>query len=257
MEGIRAVFFDIDGTLIGRGMPNIPPRARSAMRAAQARGVKMCLCTGRTPDELAQFEAYPFDAFAVMNGQYCYTPDKTLRLHALAKRDVRTLVELLETEDFACGFVELHRAYVNRVTEHVTRMFAGSHLPVPPVGDPRDALVADVYQVNLFTTPEHEAQILHRLPGCEAKRWCPTYADVIARGGGKGHGVRAILAHFGISPEQALSVGDGENDIDMFHVTAHSAAMGNAAEIVRTSATYVTARYDQDGIVQALSHFGL
>ena len=34
-------------------------------------------------------------------------------------------------------------------------------------------------------------------------------------------------------------------------------AMGNANEVVKAQADYITASVDEDGIVQALKHFGL
>ena len=54
-----------------------------------------------------------------------------------------------------------------------------------------------------------------------------------------------------------MAFGDGENDIDMLHYAGIGVAMGNASDLVKSNADYVTADIDDDGIEKALKHFGI
>ena len=65
------------------------------------------------------------------------------------------------------------------------------------------------------------------------------------------------MEKYGISLEETMAFGDGENDMDMLKFVQVGVAMGNADEAVKTSADYVTAHIDEDGVAKALHHFGL
>ena len=44
---IKIVFFDIDGTLIDIGAKGMSPKTREALLGLKARGIKICVATGR------------------------------------------------------------------------------------------------------------------------------------------------------------------------------------------------------------------
>ena len=94
-------------------------------------------------------------------------------------------------------------------------------------------------------------------PGLEVMRWHPDFVDIISPGGGKDQGMDAILDFFGISLEDTMAFGDGENDIPMLRHAHVGVAMGNADALVRSHADFVTGTVDEDGILSALEHFGL
>lgn len=95
------------------------------------------------------------------------------------------------------------------------------------------------------------------MPGCESMRWCDGFFDVIPKGSKKSGGIDKIIAHYGIRLEETIAFGDGGNDIDMLQHAGIGIAMGNAADNVKTAADYVTTSVDNDGILNALKHFGI
>ena len=48
--------------------------------------------------------------------------------------------------------------------------------------------------------------------------------------------------------------GDGYNDQAMFREVGHGIAMGNAVDVLKEKATYITDNFDQEGILKALYH---
>ena len=74
----KCIFLDIDGTLTPAGS-NIPPdSALRAIRAAQAKGHMVFLCTGRNPDMLAPVLAYGFDGAVACAGGRVFAGDRVL-----------------------------------------------------------------------------------------------------------------------------------------------------------------------------------
>ena len=54
-----------------------------------------------------------------------------------------------------------------------------------------------------------------------------------------------------------MAFGDGENDIDMIRYAGIGVAMGNGIKNLKSAADYITTDIDDDGIENALKHFGL
>ena len=69
--------------------------------------------------------------------------------------------------------------------------------------------------------------------------------------------VERAAAYYGISKEQILIFGDGENDMEMLEYAGIGVAMGNAEEKVKQCADYVTGDTDKGGIPSALRHYGI
>ena len=54
-----------------------------------------------------------------------------------------------------------------------------------------------------------------------------------------------------------MAFGDGGNDVSMLRHVGIGVAMGNAGDEARRAADYVTTSVDEDGILNALRHFGV
>lgn len=68
----RAIFFDIDGTLLGRDK-RMPPSTLHALKKARENGALLFVATGRvTPMTYFLRDYFDFDGFAAMTGQYCF-----------------------------------------------------------------------------------------------------------------------------------------------------------------------------------------
>ena len=67
----------------------------------------------------------------------------------------------------------------------------------------------------------------------------------------------ALLARYGIAPEEAMAFGDSENDASMLRAVGLGVAMGNATPAAREAARYVTDDAENDGIYHALKHFDI
>lgn len=259
---IKAVFFDIDGTIVPFGENKMLNSTVEALDTLKSRGVKLFIATGRSPANLKYLQSvldYNFDGFVSMNGQYCYSGDIIIREQWFSKRNFPMLLKYLDEKNIACNFVELDYFYINRINSKVKMIRAAlsKSLNFEPVDDQRRSLTHKIYQLSAYIDKEDEDELVRHFPGSKALRWSPAFADIIPEDGGKDVGISKVIEYFGIKREETMAFGDGGNDIDMLKFCGIGVAMGNAGDDVKEAADYVTDDACSDGIYNALRHYGV
>lgn len=256
---IKAAFFDIDGTLLSHASNCVPPSTVEAIHALRQKGILVFLATGRHKPVLEALEplrGLPFDGAVTLNGQYCYNAEGLLYHRSIDREDLESLLSHLAHNPLACCFVEEDRMYINFHNDLVRKVHAAIHTPLPPLGDLLRCREHDVYQVILYAE-DAQLESLPQLCNTRITRWHYGGVDMIPASGGKAAGIRKVLEHYSISPQETIAFGDGENDIDMFHAVGTAVAMGNAPDTVKAQSSYVTDSVDDDGIFKALKHLGV
>ncbi len=258
---VKAIFFDIDGTLVSFKTHTIPQSTQDALRELKRKGIKLFIASGRPPFHLKmlieQFRDL-FDGYITLNGQYCYNKEGVvIHENHINKADLIALVEQLKDKDISCGFLELDYYYFNKITKAVKdlRELLGNTAPQATIDDVNRIYSHKTYQLNLFLPEETEQTITQYLPNCQSVRWCPIFTDLIPKDGGKPVGVKHILDYYNISLAESMAFGDGGNDKDMLQFVNIGVAMGNGRDETKAVADYVTSDVDDDGIVNALKHF--
>ncbi|RHR06737.1 Cof-type HAD-IIB family hydrolase [Pseudoflavonifractor sp. AF19-9AC] len=254
----KAIFFDVDGTLVSFQTHQVSPAVVDALHQLRAQGIKLFLATGRHPAMIGNVRSlFPFDGYMTLSGQLCTVGDQVVHSSPMEPQAVEELVSAARDGAFSCLFLEEKDIYLNLVNDLTRRFMGDLNLDMPPVRDPREALGKPLYQAVTFLTRENEHLLLSRAPHVKTTRWHPEFLDVIPTSGGKDQGMEAILNFLGIPLEQSMAFGDGENDLSMLRHAGIGVAMGTASQEVRQGADYVTGTVDEDGIVTALKHFGL
>ena len=78
MNDIRIAFFDVDGTLSNMKTGRISAKTLECLHRLQARGVRICIATGRGPCLVPQLGDVRADVFLTCSGALCRT---CCRLH--------------------------------------------------------------------------------------------------------------------------------------------------------------------------------
>lgn len=260
---IKALFFDIDGTLVSFETHKIPDSTIKALEAAKAKGIQIFISTGRPGviiNNLSSLqERNLIDGYITMNGGYCFVGDEVIYKSTIPATDVEALMSFCTERDFPCIVVGEHDICVCQPNELVKNIFHDFlKVDVIPVKTPEEAIQGkDVFQMTPFVTDDEEKEVLSSIPNCEIGRWYPAFADVTAKGNTKQKGIDEIIRHFGIRLEETMAFGDGGNDISMLRHAGIGIAMGNAKDDVKAAANYVTTDVDDNGIANALKHFGI
>lgn len=254
---IKAAFFDVDGTLLSHRTKQVPPSAREALEKLKAAGIQCVVSTGRMIQEMYRLPmgGVTFDAYITMNGQLTLDADRNpLYGMPLEGETKEFMLKLFRERKVPVILVEQDRLYLNYACQRVTDVQTAISSKVPPLGEYEGA---EIYQACVYVTGEEEQVLAPIRHSCEVTRWHDGGVDVIAKDGGKRTAVRRYLEELGITPEEAIAFGDGENDMGMLELAGIGVALGNAEEAVKKAADYVTADIDDDGVAKALKHFGL
>lgn len=259
MRSIRAIFFDIDGTLVSFKSHQVPPEVKEALARIQAKGVRIFIATGRMLPMITVVDDIPFDGYITYNGAYCVDGQKKLIYASpIPQVDLEAIVAYSQTNSFPVAFMKKEEMTINYVDERVRNLAQHVGVEVPRVEDPHITIQEPIYQLCIYVDEEKEQEILRTVfTHCASNRWSPVFADVNVTINNKQSGIDRILEHYGIDLQETMAFGDGGNDISMLKHVAVGVAMGNASDKVKASADYVTDSVDDQGIVHALAHFGL
>ncbi|KAM3332240.1 hypothetical protein ACQJBY_027817 [Aegilops geniculata] len=80
----------------------------------------------------------------------------------------------------------------------------------------------------------------------------PDMLELVPPATSKGTGVKILLDHLCISPDEVMAIGDGENDIEMLELASLGVALANGAEKTKAVANVIGATNDEDGVAQAI-----
>lgn len=261
---IKALFLDIDGTLVSFQTHCIPASAVEAIAAARRRGVKVFIATGRAPgfiNNLGELQDRELiDGYVTMNGGYCYVGGAVIHKQVIPAPEVKVILDYCEAHHITCTVVDEHRICACYPSETLRQVFVEYlHAKEVPAVTPTEALqlIPDVCQLSPFFDEKQEQEVRPFLPNCEIGRWHPAFVDVSALGCNKQLGIDLMCRHFGIDVADTMAFGDGGNDIPMLRHAGIGVAMGNANDPVKAEADYVTDTVDRDGIAKALQHFEL
>ena len=70
---VKAIFFDIDGTLVSFETHKIPASTQEALKTLRDKGIKIFIATGRPQCLINNLGDLEFDGYITVNGSYCFT----------------------------------------------------------------------------------------------------------------------------------------------------------------------------------------
>lgn len=257
-----AVFFDIDGTLLPDWRETIPAETMDAVRAAQANGHICILNTGRAYGTVdTHLREAGFDGIISGVGTRATFRGELIWQHEISEAGVRRVIEagrasgvriVYEGNDFTAydtfclplteaeqKLLDSYRAAGRRIAEF------GEH----------DCLPLAKFIVSPVRGGD-QAKFYSMIDGYAVIDYGNGWAEVVPEGYDKGSAMLRMLDHLGMTPEQAIAVGDSQNDIPMLRLTPKSVAMGNG-KAKEFPVSFVTLPCREGGIPHMLRHFGL
>lgn len=83
----------------------------------------------------------------------------------------------------------------------------------------------------------------------------PYFLEAYSPKTSKGLMLSKVAEYYGIKREEVIAMGDGENDLSMIEYAGMGIAMGNAVDIVKQKANFITKPNTEDGVAYALEKF--
>ncbi|MDQ7793962.1 MAG: HAD family hydrolase [bacterium] len=263
---IRALFFDLDGTLLTSDK-RIDPATGEALRQCRQNGIKVMVATGRSPllapalGLTAGEEELLADGGVFYNGG-CIIGAGQKRYSTMSARVARECCALFASYpevNFSVQMVGDVHSFRHRIDGPAFAIWGVDRAAVLPL----DAVRLDAVVKIMVFSPQSAlaglyAELGQRLDG-EANIYQTCNADfhaveVVASNVNKKLAVERVAGLYGIGGDELAVFGDGGNDVDMLRGFRHSVAMGNADPEVKAVARFVTRSNDAGGIPHALSN---
>lgn len=248
---IRAVFFDIDGTLLSYTTHQMLQSTIEAVEAMRQKGIRMFISSGRPMILIPHFPV-EFDGYITVNGGYCFVGDTVVHRNAIDTDDCERWLSYVEQQQMTTMCFTDKEMYINRIDPVSVALRDQLGFEMPPLRPLDEMRGKEVYQFIAVQPAERDAEVLSFLNRCRMPRWHHAFTDLIPCDSSKAVGIECMLSHFGIDREDSMAFGDGANDIEMLDYVGYGIAMGNAADIVKEHAKFTTDSADNDGIMKAL-----
>jgi len=257
------IFFDIDGTLVTEDeRAIIPESTREAIARTRRNGNLTFINSGRTAFNISdRVKALGFDGYICGCGTYIEYNGKVIFYRTIPKAECVRIAKLMRkcnvtpVYEHCNGYFFDDKAPMTDGLRYFMEVFVDSGIDVS--GRVEDSSFSfDKFVI--WTNPESDMELFKKEIGKDFSiidRGNGFYENV-PNGYSKATGIRMILEHLGLPMKNAYAIGDSMNDLPMLKAVPNSIAMGGA-EVIYPYVSYVTTGIEEDGIANALSHFGL
>ncbi|MCI1640164.1 MAG: Cof-type HAD-IIB family hydrolase [Bacteroidales bacterium] len=255
---IKAVFFDIDGTLVDFGREEMDDDTVSALDELRESGVLLFICSGRPRSLIHNLRDYRFDGICCMNGAAAFIGDEMIYSDPINMEDAGMIAKIVEENRIsAAAFLEkdVYLNFENDIYSDVKKLL---HLPFIPFKPMTEVIKEPVYEFTIYMDQLTETKSFKPfLKNISFPRWNASFSDAVPANASKAAAMNFMISRFGIKRDETMAFGDGGNDISMLKAAGIGVAMGNAGEDVKEAADFVTGDSCDDGVITALRHFGL
>lgn len=263
---LKALFFDLDGTLLTSGK-TVAPSTLTALSAMKKRGLRLFIATGRSPrlDMTLGWSADTLSLFdgGVFSNGACVMLDGQPRWAHIAPQAVAECVRLADQHGV---HISLHidngdHAFNFALPRSVWGPWGVTESNVVPLDESAFARTvkllffyenmvdfAALLPSALFT--DLQAAVGDRVSLYLTDKGCTIQAA--AKDVSKLTGVEAIRTALGLAEDEIAVFGDDLNDLPVLQRYPVSIAMDNAVPEAKAAARYTTRSCDADGIAHAL-----
>ena len=250
---IRAVVFDLDGTLLDENR-EISALNRRVIRDLRAQGIKVFLASGRTyMSMLPYYQSLDLDTPIISyNGAKIIYPDGEISESKLESQAVNTLVELSRSFQVHLNLYHDETWYTERA-QSTEAIFYAKTAGLTPVALTLDRLTEGATKALFIAEPEKLSEVkvavVERLGDQVAvTSSIRTFLEVLKRGVNKGQALQHVMRRYEIDLRDVVAFGDGLNDLEMLQEVGLGVAMENAYQELKVAADDIAPHHQRGGV---------
>ncbi len=200
---LRLVFCDVDGTLLPRGETAISPDIVDVLRRLTDRGITAAIASGRPYAQLRPlFGALAHRlVFICLDGALTMHRDCVLHKRPLPRKAARELLR-----QFPAAAVH------GRETVYCLGGAPATGRPITSLNEVGE----DFLKLELFSDREPQPDVSYRVAYRESG-----LTELVAPCANKGNAALTLMQKLGITADQAVAFGDGENDAELLAAVGH------------------------------------
>ena len=278
MKNGKVVFFDIDGTFWDWNWV-IPQSAKTAIIKLKENGHFPIICSGRAKGNICNKEllSLGFEGIVAACGNHVEYGGKVLYEKYLDDEIVRKIIEASEKCGVPIVLEGPRKHWISpkgfETDEFVTRMRNDMKENAVTLNGYESDIMINKFSGDVLVSSDFEKFkddlsvyfnfIEHGLtPDIDRRNdkdfdIVKAVFEVVPPGSSKAFGIKTLCDYLGTDPKDAYAFGDSNNDLEMIECVGTGIAMGNGTDSIKKIADYVTDDIWNDGIYNALVHFGL
>lgn len=271
---IRLIALDLDGTTLN-SRSELTPKTKAVLEAAIEKGVHVVVATGRT------FSAVPDEVKAIKGMEYICTSngaeirnlmDNTLIYSNYLKGEtIEKVVSILRKEDFMLEVFVDGIAYTDSVNYQKAVEGTLSYRNQKYIVDTRNP-VDDIYSfmlehkdsienVNVNFSDMNDKHrmkpVLEAIPDTTVTSSFDHNWEIGGATTSKAEALRNLCEMLELTADEIMAAGDSPNDGAMLSLAGMPVAVGNAKQVIKDQAKYITGTNDEDGVACAIEKFVL
>lgn len=252
----KAIFFDIDGTLMDSNTSTIPSSTIDALHQLQKQNIQIFVATSRCDGEFGNFTDYlnqlHFDGIISCGGAMMKYHGKTIQTEIMNSKDVHAIINYCEEHQLSIRYQSDINCHLHETpSKPVYDSFIYFYDYCPDVKKYDNENVVNLLG---FGTPKDYEAINALCEDVDGVCYDDAF-EFTKKGVNKAYGMHTMCEQLGIDIENIIAFGDAENDIAMLKEAGLGIAMGNACEECKKAADFITKRCENDGIAYALEYF--
>lgn len=263
----KLIALDMDGTLLTTDK-KVSERTEAAIKAAEEKGVKIVLASGRPllglnryleELDLLKGEDYvlSFNGGLVQNTRTAEIVSKV----SLKGADLKYIYEISKELNINIHAFSAKDGLITPKNSKYTEYEAeinGIDINIKDFNEVNDE--EDIIKVMMIDPQEILDPAIEKLPKEIYEKYsvfksAPFFLEFTHKEVDKGLGLKRLGEHLGIKQEEIIACGDAGNDLSMVKYAGLGVAMGNAVPEVKEAANYITASNDEDGIAKVIEKF--
>lgn len=259
---IKMIATDIDGTILKWGLDFSPAMKNCVKRLKEAK-VKMVLVTGRmhcAALPVAKELGLETPIISYQGGLIKTYDGETLFQENLNSDYAKEIIEWARENNIHINLYLDDKLFVEHDNDIVKSYTDGKFIDytVCNFDDLEIKNVNKILAIDL-TDPEKVTGWVNLLrekyPDLYIVKSTPYFCEIGSKDAKKSKGVQFLCHMWGIKPEDVLTIGDQNNDIDLVQCGGIGVAMGNGTPELKECADFVTDTVENDGFVKAINKF--
>ena len=265
---IKAVYIDIDGTLVN-DKREISDNTLIAIRKCIDNNIKIILASGRSRLQTSEYQerigGSPYTISSNGADIYDLEKNKEIYIENIPKSVLEVLFEFANKNEYKITLNYDFELSMNTMFYPDEQDRVKSKEYLKDVIEKRKVVQCvisnrDIEKIRVFKNFLEEEKIGLKIEN-ESKKLRDSslppskhyYCDLVSKNASKGEAVKKVCEYLNLKNNEIAAIGDGINDVTMFKLTPYSIAMGNAGNIVKENANYVTDSNNDDGVAKILN----
>ena len=269
----RAIFLDMDGTILNH-QNKVSIHTKEIIDEVRNLGIKVFIATGRSFEEIEGLvpPGFQVDGVVASNGMVGYAGHEVIFKHSLSRGLVETVIKMARENKV---YYELFPYGSPRITLKQDRTYAENEIRDPKpesVGlnewsSRKESIKEKIAWVDEIVGNEFSKFYFFSRTKEHINHWKETLeqlkkeidfttsissvhnVELMVANVNKATGIQQMLKHFDLTEEEAMAIGDSDNDIPMLRLVNFSVAMKNAPDSIKEIADDVTDfTCDEDGV---------